>query len=214
MLTRRLIAAGLSLAAALALSATGCATGDSGDAIFLAPSPTADPKVKLSSASSKLEGTSYRMKMTIGSEGTLTSTVDPAAKACAMTMSMKAEDFAMKIDARVIDADIFMKMDLGIDLPGLNAAKWMHVDAARMPAGNALGLEKGELDPSNAEDFLKLADGVEEVGDGTFKGTLNLTEMRRRGRRRSARTSTSWASRPARSRSWSPWTPRAGSARC
>jgi hypothetical protein len=83
----------------------------------------------------------------------------------------------MTVATRVLGTDMYMKMDMGdAALPGMDPKSWMHLDIAKLPANNSLGLKPGEFDPVGAAKFLRAVATAEQVDADTIKGTMDLTK--------------------------------------
>lgn len=178
MQSRRLASAGLSLIAALTFTVAGCNTaGDNTTDAGAATTAPADPKTVLASATTELGTTSFKVNVELGTLGTIDGVMDAAKKTGTMTMKVAAEGVEMNIETILLGNDMYMKMDMGgQSLPGMDAGKWMHLDASRLPADNSLGLKPGEFDPVGAAKFLNAVGDAERSADGTIKGTLDMTK--------------------------------------
>jgi hypothetical protein len=176
--THRLALAGLGLVAALTFGAGGCAgaTNDA-DAGTDAGATVVDPKETLATAAKKLTEESFKLNIDLGSAGTGVGAMDAPNKIGAITLTVEAEGTSLKLDTMVFGPDVYIKMDLGgMELPGMSADKWMHMDASKLPANNSLGLNAGEFDPSGAAKFLNAVATAESVDGKTITGTLDLTK--------------------------------------
>jgi len=57
---------------------------------------------------------------------------------------------------------------------GDKAGKWMHIDAAKVPAGSPFSMESN--DPKSAAKLIESAAQVEKTGPGRFSGVLDMTK--------------------------------------
>lgn len=170
-------ALGVAFVAALAFVA-GCqgskSTPGGGDA---GGTVTKDASQELIDAIKKANETSYSFSMTLGSLGEMTGAVDPANKAVKAGMAIEQEGTGFSFDMIVVSTDLYMKMDLGgIAMPGMPAGKYMHLDASKVTSMEKFGLKDLE-DPTQAAALMESLVSVEKTGDGTFKGTIDVTKI-------------------------------------
>jgi hypothetical protein len=174
---RHLTIVGLSLLAAVSLAVGGCDTSGNGQSAkgSASPSPSpADPKSALLASVEQLSKTPYKYHME--SEGmTGDGVADPVAKAVSMAMTAAEGGVSMKMDIVVVNADFWVKMDLGDAnaLLGIPADKYMHLDTAKL----------GDSSLSSAAKDADLASGmfdglldVKQVDSQHFTGTIDLTK--------------------------------------
>lgn len=145
--------------------------GDTGSTV------TKNASEELTDAIKKLNETSYSFSMTLGSMGEMTGAVDPANKAVKAGMAVEQEGTGFSFDMIVLGTDMYMKMDLGgIALPGMPAGKYMHLDGSKVTSLENFGLKDLE-DPTQAAELMKSLITVEKSGDGTFKGTIDMSKL-------------------------------------
>ncbi|MEU6020379.1 hypothetical protein [Micromonospora sp. NPDC047134] len=96
--------------------------------------------------------------------------------------SMKAGDetFTMEMEIIKIDADSYVKMDLGelfASLPGAEdmKGKYQHVDATKAGDAKSLDIFKDGTDPANSAEMFKGLGEVQETGPGTYSGKIDIT---------------------------------------
>jgi hypothetical protein len=178
---QRLAVAGLGLVAALTFS--GCAdkggspAWEAGNASVDATA-TADPKATLTAAAAKLEDTSFKIAVDMGTNGKLDGQMDGPNKRGHMITKITAEGVNATIENLVIGTDMYMKMNMpGAGLPGMDGSKWMHLDMAKLPENNAMGLRPGQFDPFSTAKFIDAVATAERVEGHRFTGTLDLTKV-------------------------------------
>jgi hypothetical protein len=172
-LTRRLKFSGLALVAVLALASTGCddatSTG-SNAAVDTSASNSSTPTEELLAATGKLGETSVVATLRTGDlEGS--GVIDPTAGKAKMVMSMGPGDQALKVEAILVDNEIFFKTAA---VPGL-PDKWMRIAADQIKPGSSLNLISGD-DPAGVRAMAETAIDVQRDGDRGFKGTLDLSK--------------------------------------
>lgn len=166
--------AGATLFAALAF-VTGCQGStptSSNDAD--PPATTRSASEELTDAMKKLNSTSYSFSMNFG-PGEMTGAVDAANKAVKMAMEIEAEGQSLAFDIVVIDTDMYMKIE-GLPLPGLAPGKYLHLDATKVTSLENFGLQDLS-DPTQAAQLMEQLVDVEKTGDGTFKGTIDMSKL-------------------------------------
>lgn len=180
MKSRRMTAVvGLTLAAALTFSATGCKkdeTGTGQNGPGTAATATADPAAMLANSAVALNKDSFKINCDL-SIGTVTGSMDTPNKTGVMTMKISTGGTTMDMDMRLLGTDLYMKMNTaGKSVPGFDSSKWIHLDMTRLPANNSLGFKPGEMDPAGAAKFLNAVATAESGANGTIKGTMDLTK--------------------------------------
>lgn len=157
---QRLPVLGVVVVVALGLSACG---GSSGASPGVA---AADPITELTAAADRLKDESMKMKMAMSAGMEAAGAADTANKKFDMTMKMSMSGETMVMAIRLIGADLYMRYE------GVSGGKWMHVDAAKIPAGSDLNPEN----MASADKFISAATGVTRTGDGSYRGSLDMTK--------------------------------------
>jgi hypothetical protein len=180
MRNRRLAITGLAMIAALGL--TGCGPTDAGDAPVAGASTAtttaapvaADAAAELAAAAVKL-GTVESLKVKMAMAGGLSAqgVATGDGSKLDMTMVLGQGSSANKITVRKLGDDMWMKFggSMGSTL-GAAAGKWMHVDAAQLPAGSSLS----GGNPKDAAKMIQASTDVTKSGEHSFKGTLDMTK--------------------------------------
>ena len=178
---RRLAIAGVALAAAIGLS--GCGTDKdapsgagtaTGPAAEQAAQP-ADPATELAAAATKLGEDSVKVRTSMAAGLNAEGAVDKAGDKMDMTMTLGEGDKGMKVAMRKVGADIYMKFDGALgSMLGARTGKWMHIDAAKVPAGSAFSMENN--DPKSAAKLIAAASQVRKTGDRSYQGVLDMTK--------------------------------------
>ena len=169
MRTRRLAIAGVVLVAAIGLG--GCDAKDTNAGAGTGPAAEqtaapADPAAELAAAATKLADDSLKVKTTMAAGLNAEGAADRAGDKMVMSMTIgdgTDPDSAMQVDLRKIGTDVYMKMGgaMGAML-GDKAGKWMHIDAAKVPAGSPFSMESN--DPKSAAKLIESAAQVEKTG--------------------------------------------------
>jgi hypothetical protein len=179
---RRLTIAVAALTAAIGLSGCGpeqnTAAGGAGPAAAESAATPADPAAELAAAAAKLTEDSLKVKTSMAAGLNAEGVADKAGEQMDMTMTIgdgSGDEAAMTVDLRKIGTDVYMKFDgaLGAFL-GDRADKWMHIDAAKVPADSPFSMEAN--DPRNAAEMLGASARVQKTGDRTFSGVLDMTK--------------------------------------
>jgi hypothetical protein len=181
MRTRRLAIAGVVLVAAIGLG--GCDAKDTNAGAGTGPAAEqtaapADPAAELAAAATKLADDSLKVKTTMAAGLNAEGAADRAGDKMVMSMTIgdgTDPDSAMQVDLRKIGTDVYMKMGgaMGAML-GDKAGKWMHIDAAKVPAGSPFSMESN--DPKSAAKLIESAAQVEKTGPSSFSGVLDMTK--------------------------------------
>lgn len=178
MRNRRPVVAGLALVALLGLTAcdnktTASSTGSGAAAEQVAETQT--PAAELSAAAEKLSGETFKISME--SAGTTMSGVaDGTTGDAQMSMDASSAGTDTTIEVRKVGTDLYMKFGGEIaSLLGGSGKEWMHIDAGKMSDSSAFNLLP-EDDPTGTKAFMEALTDVERVGDGSFKGTMDLTK--------------------------------------
>ncbi|SDX95576.1 hypothetical protein SAMN05444365_101195 [Micromonospora pattaloongensis] len=178
--TRRLTRTALGLLATLSVGVAGCAAQGSPDPTA---SGSATPSVgatasasgsssaldELTAAAQKLNDDT--VKVTTEMTGlTGNGNLDPARNQARMTMELATEGQPVTAEILVTGSDAYVKL---AGAPNVQN-KWMHVDVARLAGGNFDIMPQG--DPAGANKMIKSMAAVERTGEGSFRGTLDLTK--------------------------------------
>lgn len=165
---------GAALLASLAFVA-GCqgskSTPSGGTTTTTAPAKAASEE--LTDAVKKLSSTSYSFKMTVGPT-VMTGAADSANKAMKMNMKVSEGSANLTIDVVAVGTDYYLKM-AGLPLPGVDASKYMHLDATKIKSLKNFGVEDLN-DPTNSAQLANQLVDVEKTGEGKFKGTMDVTK--------------------------------------
>jgi hypothetical protein len=178
MSNRRLAIAGLALVAALGL--TGCGPAD-GQAQPGTGAPAAaeqgDPAAALAAAAQKLGEQSLRFEMQMIGSITASGAADPKAGKAQMAMDMGALGDGNKIELRKVGNDVYLQFGgaVGQMLGGQSDKKWMHVDAAKLPAGSSFTIMSPD-DPAGTKAMITAMTKVERSGANGFRGSLDLAK--------------------------------------
>jgi hypothetical protein len=174
LVNRSLGLAGLSIAAALLLVATGCganspdgADGDNGRV-------ETDPTVVLASSTTALGEESFRYEMSMGDIMSMTGAMDPEAQAGQMDLWFGMDGMEMEMKFVFIETSVWMNMGelntmLGAETP------WTLLDLSRVGPEGIFGFEPGDTDPAGATEMLQNLGEVEQVGDRSFAGVIDIT---------------------------------------
>jgi hypothetical protein len=93
-----------------------------------------------------------------------------------MSMDMGALGEDSKIELRKVGDDVYLKFGaVGQMLGGKSDKAWMHVDAAKLPAGSSFTIMSPE-DPAGTKAMITAMTKVERVGANGFKGSLDLAK--------------------------------------
>jgi hypothetical protein len=181
MTNRRLAIAGLALVAALGL--TGCgptddqAKPDTGAPVAADQAKQADPAAALAAAAQQLSEQSLRFEMEMIGSITASGVADPKAGTAQMSMDMSALGEGNKIELRKVGDDLYMKFSgaAGQLLGAQSKKPWMHVDAAKLPAGSSFSMMSPD-DPAGTKAMIAAMTKVERVGAHGFRGSLDLAK--------------------------------------
>ncbi|MCM0675016.1 hypothetical protein NCC78_09985 [Micromonospora phytophila] len=170
--------------AAAVLAATalaGCAgTDGAGGSAAPAPSPSVSPKSALLAAVPDEKDPAFRFS---GSDltGKVSGMVDPAAGGMELTVAEKVAELksTMSLSFRVIGQQAWMRVtfDGKQDINALLKLpkRWMALDNAKIEDPADAPVYEG-TDPGNTATIIRTAETVEEKGDGTYVGTVDLTK--------------------------------------
>ncbi|MGC4893835.1 hypothetical protein [Micromonospora sp. DT31] len=176
---RRVASLATVVLAATVLSA-GCATATRDEAGSApAPSPSADPKAALLAAVPDDEDPAFRFSTAEGGEK-FNGVVDPAARGVELSVSQKNKDpkFTMAMTFRIIDEALWVRVKL-TGIPGLHdrlklPKRWMTMDRAKLSDASEVPAYEG-ADPANMAAIIQTAGTVEDRGNGTYGGFVDLT---------------------------------------
>jgi hypothetical protein len=183
--TRRLVIAGVALAASLGLATAGC--GGSGDSGGTATSRThaiaADPKQALADSVKGLADGNFKFTLA-DHEATGSGSVHQPSKSAKLEMTLKTEDVKGRIGFIIINQDTWVKFDFGSEMNALMELpdKWMHVDPAKVKDAEFLeemSIKFGDaedVDPANSTAIFKALVTAERISEGKYSGTVDLTK--------------------------------------
>lgn len=172
---RKGVVVGAALLASLAFVA-GCQGSKSPSSSGTSTTTTAPAKPaseELIDAVKKVNSTNYSFSMKVA-ETTMTGAADPAKKAMKMKMQVSAQGANLTIDVVAVGTDYYLKM-AGMPIPGVDASKYMHLDATKVTSLKNFGIEDLN-DPTNTAELTRQFVNVEKTGEGKFKGTMDLTK--------------------------------------
>jgi len=172
----RLATTGLGVFAALAIGLAGC--GDaavpgvtstpSAGASGASASPPSAATAELTAAAQKLNDDT--VKVTLASKTVRsTANLDPKADKASMTVMLGG---GSTVDLRAIGQDAWLQ---ATGVPGIEAGKWLHVDGASLAGTTFDPLPDG--DAAGAGKFVERMADVTTSGDGTYRGTIDLTKV-------------------------------------
>ncbi|MEV1285635.1 hypothetical protein [Micromonospora sp. NPDC049679] len=179
--TRRLTTTGLGLVAALSIGVAGCAapTGTPGAGASGSATPSTSSSASNSasnSAADELTAAAQKLNndtVTVAMEMTglkANGSLDPVRNRATMTMNLATNGKPVTTEIIAVDKDAYVKLT---GMPNVQN-KWMHVDAAKLAGGNFDIMPQG--DPAGASKMIKGMADVERTGEGSFRGTLDLTK--------------------------------------
>ena len=162
--------AALALTAVLAVAGCGSDGGSGGGGTGGGDTPK-DAAKALTSAAAKLQDQSFKMKMDLGTQGSMDGVMDPKAKAGEFTMLTEAEGQKAETVMRIVDGVTYMKMKIpGMDIPGMDGKTWRKLGNSGDPT------TLGAFDASQMSKSLEAAADVKWAGDDKLTGTLDLTK--------------------------------------
>ena len=159
---RRRIIGAVAVFAAVAIAAAGCKSSDTarvqdGPAGAKPPAPV----MVLTQSYKKIETESFKFTSTVTIDQ-MTVTSDGAYDLGRKVGLANMEVAGHKIQMRILDTDLYVEM----------MGRWLHVDTTNLPAGNSFA---GAGNPvGNADYLLAASDDVKQVGENTYRGTLDL----------------------------------------
>ncbi len=126
---------------------------------------------ELAAAATKLTASSGKVDLTMAGGMTGTGAFDTEHRL--LDLKLDVTGFG-DVSVRAIGDDLYVKLggSLGKSFAGGN---WMHLDAAKMPAGSTLSPAK--IDPRVAVRVLTEAAGVRKTGDRTYVGTVDSAKL-------------------------------------
>jgi hypothetical protein len=178
---RRLTTGGLGVFAALCLGVTACAgsSGTSGTGTGSSSAPgTATSAPAVSDALADLTAAAQKLNddtvtVTVESAGLKsTGALDPAADKASSSMTFTGQGTSSTVDILAVEEDVYLK---ATGMPNVDPTKWLHIDVARL-AGTSFDLLP-EGDAAGAGRFVENMADVESTGNGTYRGTLDLTKV-------------------------------------
>jgi hypothetical protein len=164
----------------VALALTGCALLGAGCRGGDAASPaarsggtaaTSSAAAELLTAAESLRGTSYRFSATTAGI-IVTGAADPVAGAATMDVAAAVRIIVAGGGRCYVK---FPEAMPGVEELGVDSAKWLRVDLAKIPVGR-LGVPN-LTDPAGGYRYLRTAKSVQKVGDRRYQGTLDLTKL-------------------------------------
>ncbi|GIJ19599.1 hypothetical protein Vlu01_02230 [Micromonospora lutea] len=175
---------GLIAATLLVPGLTACnnSSGESSSTASSSGSGTpADPKAALVASTEGLAEGNFKFSIEADSM-TGKGTVHKPSKSAQMTMTMGDEDFTMDFDLIQIQPDTWVKVDMGdllAGIPGMEAFKdkYQHLDATKAKDAKNLDIFREGTDPVDAAGMFKGLAEVEKTGEGTYRGTFDLTAV-------------------------------------
>ncbi|MFD2764071.1 hypothetical protein [Micromonospora eburnea] len=105
-----------------------------------------------------------------------------------LTMGDPSSDLTMKLDLIHYRPDSWVKLELGgraaAGVPGLrqlNLGRYQHLDQTRIRGNRALGFDFDRLDPAGSAVLTRGVTEVRRTGDGTYAGTLDVSQAAEAG---------------------------------
>jgi hypothetical protein len=166
-------AAGLFVAAALALVAGCGTTSNDGGGSDPAPSPSESAVDELKASTKDLASTSHKFTAKDSSKD-IKGGSDPAANAASFSASFDEEGMKFTIDFLFYGTDRFVKIT-GLPLPGLDGKKWMRIDLTKLKDPSDAG-PTDIKDPMALNAFTSAIVSAEKTGDRAYKGTVDATK--------------------------------------
>ncbi|MFI5495794.1 hypothetical protein [Actinoplanes sp. NPDC051859] len=172
---RRLSVASLALVAVVGVSACDRPAAEEKTAAGAAATTAApaDATAELTAAMKKLGDQPVKMTMDMGTLMNATGAVDAKGKKADITMKMAAGGQSIDMKMRLVDKDLYLKFEGAAAAATGGADTWLHVDAAKIPAGSQLDVEN----LASADKFVGGMEKVEKAGAGDFKGLLDMTKV-------------------------------------
>lgn len=166
---RRMLTGGMCAFAVLALALTGCAgTEPTGRAKAQQPLQQQNAAVLLPQSLKKIQTESFRFTSTITMdevEITSSGAFDMADGVGVVKMGMDAAGQDMKLEMRVLGDDMYLSGFAG-------TGRWIRLDLGKFPAGSMFGEVANPV--GNADYLLAVSEDVKDLGDGRYRGTLDL----------------------------------------
>lgn len=146
------------------------------------PSPPADPKKTLLAAVPDEKAPAFRFSGTDTDGTPISGVVDPTNSGMEMVVTMSEDvdggEFNMTMSIRVIDQDIWMQVDFGettelYGLLGVEQDQWVELDQSKL-ADDSLTYDMADV--GNAKVIMNASDDVQQHADGSYTGTVDLTD--------------------------------------
>lgn len=146
------------------------------------PSPPADPKETLLAAVPDEKTPAFRFSGTDTDGTALSGVVDPTNSGVEMVLTMSEDvdggELSMTMSIRAIDQDIWMQVDFGettelYDLLGVEQDQWVELDPSKL-TDDALMYDTADV--GNAKVIVNASDDVQQHADGSYTGTVDLTD--------------------------------------
>lgn len=158
------------------------ACGDSDDAGSGTPSttagtsaPAANPVDTVKASTRDFAKTPYRYSFKTPANGVdVNGSIDPSSGAHTMAAAVLIEGVSIQFNVIAAGADYYAKI-AGVSIPGINAAKYYHVDTAKLKSADAL-LMSDYKDPTGAQGLTRSVVTAEKTGDRMYRGTMDLTQ--------------------------------------
>ncbi|GIE90203.1 hypothetical protein [Actinoplanes regularis] len=126
---------------------------------------------ELAAAATKLTASSGKLDLTMTGGVTGTGAFDTKHKL--LDLKLDLTGFG-DVSVRAIGDDLYVKVS-GSLAKSFAGGDWMHLDAAKMPAGSTLS--PARIDPRIAVQVLTEATGVRKTGDRTYTGTVDSEKL-------------------------------------
>lgn len=149
------------------------------------PSPPADPKETLLAAVPDEEAPAFRFSGTDTDGMPISGAVDPTNNGSEMVVTMSEDvdgvELNMTLSVRTLDQDIWMQMDFGettelYGLLGVEQDQWMELDQSKLTDDS---LTYDIADVGNTKVIMNASDDVQQHADGSYTGTVDLTDKPR-----------------------------------
>ncbi|MFD0786300.1 hypothetical protein ACFQZ8_20575, partial [Micromonospora azadirachtae] len=174
-------AAATTAALAMVALATGCGSGTATGGTAEPGQPSAAPTPKEALLAAVPDGTEGTIRFSgRDSSSTMSGVVDPTAKGTELTTAIKDPDlgFTTTLSFRVVGEQAWMKVKFS-DTKGLTGFpklpdRWLKLDRSRIADAESAPAYEG-ADVGNAGPLIEAATKVEEQGESTYAGTIDLT---------------------------------------
>lgn len=165
---------------AAGLLSTGCGVVDKESSS--SPSPPADPKETLLAAMPDETTPAFRFSGTDTDGTALSGVVDPTNSGMELVLTMSEDldggELSMTMSLRMLDQNIWMQVEFGgsnelYGLLGVKQDQWVELDPSKL-ADDSLTYDMADV--GNTKVIVNASDDVQQHADGSYTGTVDLTE--------------------------------------